>query len=167
MRSRLFLTSGALLLVAVLAVDAKEPMNQAAASLTTHIMVTPEELKWGDCPPGLPPGPQCVTVEGDRTAPNVLFTFRVKLPDGYRIAPHFHPADEHLTVMQGTFNMGLGKTFDAAAMKPMHEGSFMVMPKGTAHYASTTGETIIQVHAIGPWGLTYVNPADDPRKQPR
>jgi quercetin dioxygenase-like cupin family protein len=141
----------------------ESPTNPAAAAVKDHIMVSPEQLKWEACSPALPPSARCASVEGDRTAPNVLFTFRAKLPDGYRVAPHFHPADEHLTVIQGTFAMGLGKTFDAAALHPMGAGSFMVMPKGSAHFAEARGETVIQVHAIGPWGITYVNPADDPR----
>jgi quercetin dioxygenase-like cupin family protein len=126
-------------------------------------MVSPGELVWEACSTALPAGARCATVEGDRAKPNELFTFRAKLPDGYRVMPHFHPADEHLTVIQGTFAMGIGKTWDAAALHPMAEGSFMVMPKGSAHFAEARGETVVQVHAIGPWGITYVSPADDPR----
>jgi quercetin dioxygenase-like cupin family protein len=147
-------------------IRAAEPTNPAAATVKSHIMVRPDELKWEACSPALPAGAQCATIEGDRNAPNVLFTYRVKLPDGFRIAPHFHPADEHLTVIAGTFHMGMGGTVDTTAAKAMAAGSFMVMPKGEPHYAWTTGETIVQVHAIGPWGLTYVNPADDPRNRP-
>jgi quercetin dioxygenase-like cupin family protein len=146
-------------------VYAEEPTNPAAAVLKEHIMVTPAEVKWADCPPSIPPGAKCANIEGDRSAPNVLFTYRLKMPDSYRIAPHFHPADEHLTVISGTFNMGLGEKFDEKSLKPMVAGSFMVMPKGKPHYAMTKGETVLQVHAIGPWSLTYVNPADDPRKK--
>lgn len=150
---------------AVPLVQADEPTNPAAAVLKKHIMVTPGELQWGECSPMIPPGAQCATIEGDKNAPNVLFTYRLKMPDKYKISPHFHPADEHLTVISGTFKMGLGEKFDEKAMKSMVAGSFMVMPKGAPHFALTQGETILQVHAIGPWGLTYVNPADDPRKK--
>ncbi len=152
-------------LLMVPTVHAQERTNPAAAVLKEHIMVTPAEVKWGDCPPSIPAGAKCANIEGDRSAPNVLFTYRLKMPDKYRIAPHFHPADEHLTVISGTFKMGLGEKFDEKSMKPMVAGSFMVMPKGAPHYAMTDGETVLQVHAIGPWGLTYVNPADDPRKK--
>lgn len=151
--------------LAVPLVHAQEPTNPAAAVLKEHIMVTPAEVKWADCPPSLPPGAKCANIEGDRSAPNVLFTYRLKMPDKYRIAPHFHPADEHLTVISGTFKMGLGGKFDEKSMKPMVAGSFMVMPKGAPHYAMTEGDTVLQVHAIGPWDLTYVNPADDLRKK--
>jgi len=97
------------------------------------------------------------------TAANRLFAFRLKMPDNFRVPPHFHPADEHLVVLSGVFNMGMGDKFDTSAGHAMPAGSFMVMPKEKHHFAWTTGETIIQVYAIGPWGLTYVNPEDDPR----
>jgi hypothetical protein len=144
---------------------AVEPTHPAHSMLKAHIMLTPKEVKWGECPKALPPGGQCATIEGDPTVPNALFTLRAKLPDNYRIPPHFHPADEHVTVLSGTFNMGLGEKLDTSAANAMTAGSFMVMPKGTRHFAWTRGETIVQVHAIGPWGLTYVNAEDDPRKR--
>jgi len=158
----IYLAASVLLVTA--AAHGEEPTNPAAAVLKSHIMVAPEAIVWEPCSNALPPGAQCATIEGDRNARNVLFTYRVKIPDGYRIAPHYHPADEHLTVIAGTFNMGLGKTFDAGALRPMGPGSFMVMPKGAPHFATASGETVVQVHAIGPWGVTYVNPADDPRR---
>jgi len=159
---------GALVLVAVCLscpalVHAQEPSNPAAAVLKSHIMLAPEDIKWGDCPPVLPPGAKCADLEGDRKVPNVLFAYRLKMPDNYMISPHFHPADEHLVVISGVFNMGHGDKFDIKASRPMTAGSFVVMPKGAHHFAWTKGETIIQVYAIGPWGLTYVNPKDDPR----
>jgi quercetin dioxygenase-like cupin family protein len=160
-----FVAVAALVGLSALVALADEPTNAAAASLKSHIMLAPGDLQWEDCSPALPPGAKCVTIEGDRSAPNVLFTYRVKIPDGYQIAPHFHPADEHLTVLSGTFNMGMGDRLDPTATKPMPAGSFMVMPKGTHHFAWARGETVVQVHAIGPWAITYVNPADDPRKR--
>jgi quercetin dioxygenase-like cupin family protein len=160
----------ALLLLAVAmlcttTVYAQEPTNPAATALNSHIMLTSEEIKWGECPPAIPPGAQCALIEGDPKVANVLFAFRVKMPDNYRIAPHFHPTDEHLVVLSGVFNMGLGDKLDTGASRAMEAGSFMVMPKGTHHFAWTKGETVIQVYALGPWGLTYVNPQDDPRKR--
>ena len=144
---------------------AQEATNPAAAVVKSHIMVTPEDVRWEECPPVLPRGARRATIEGDRSVPNVLFTYRLRMPDNYRVAPHFHPADEHLTVISGTFNMGLGDRLDTNNTRAMTAGSFVVMPKGAHHYAWTKGETVIQVHAIGPWAVTYVNPADDPRKQ--
>ncbi len=167
MRRVLFL--GGLVCLALLAVGfvvtgaPKAQTNPAAAVLKSHIMMTLDEMKWGDCPPVLPPGAKCAVIEGDTKVPDVLFAYRLKMPDNYRVAPHFHPGDEHLVVISGTFNMGLGDKLDTSATKPMTAGSFMVMPKGTHHFAWTKGETVLQVYAVGPWGFTYLNPEDDPR----
>ena len=144
-------------------VQAQEPSNPAAAVVKSHIMVTPAEIVWSDCPPALPKGARCAVVEGDMKAPNALFALRVKMPDNFKIPPHFHPADEHLVVLSGVFNMGHGDKFDMSAPKAITAHSFVVIPRGAHHFAWTKGETIVQVYAIGPWGLTYVNPKDDPR----
>ena len=128
-----------------------------------HIIVKGTDAKWGEPPPVLPRGAHFAVVEGDPKAPGQLVTFRLKMPDGYRIPPHFHPADEHVVVLQGTFNMGMGDKLDQNASTALEAGSFVVMPKGQHHFAWAKGETIVQVYAIGPWGLTYVNPKDDPR----
>jgi quercetin dioxygenase-like cupin family protein len=161
----LFRVALALLLPAIHAAHAQEPSNPAAAVLKEHIMVQPDDVKWTTCSNALPPGAQCASIEGDLAAPNVLFTYRVKFPANYKIAPHFHPADEHITVISGTFHLAPGQRFDQRATRAMTAGSFVVMPKGHAHYAWTDAETIVQVHAIGPWGLTYVDSKDDPRRQ--
>ena len=143
--------------------QAQEPTNPAAAVLKSHIMVAPEDIKWADCPPAIPSGAKCAVMEGDMKAANVLFAYRLKMPDNYMIHPHFHPADEHLVVISGVFNMGHGDKLETTATRAMSAGSFVVMPKGAHHFAWTKGETIIHVYAIGPWGLIYVNPKDDPR----
>ncbi len=79
--------------------------------------------------------------------------------------PHTHPADEHVTIIQGTGNMGLGEKYDVKTAKPLPAGSFAMMKVGTVHYFFTTTECIIQIHGMGPWGITYVNPKDDPRNK--
>ncbi|HEX6623210.1 MAG TPA: cupin domain-containing protein [Pyrinomonadaceae bacterium] len=147
------------------AARAQEPSAPAAATLKSHIMLTPEEVKWGECPPALPAGAKCAAIEGDLGAANALFGYRVKMPDNYRIPPHFHPADEHVVVLSGVFNMGHGDKLDTGATRALAAGSFAVMPKGAHHFAWTKGETVVHVYAVGPWGLTYVNPKDDPRNR--
>lgn len=139
--------------------------HPSAAVLKTHIMLVPEDISWGACPPAVPPGASCSVIEGSLAAANRLFAFRVRMPDNYLIPPHFHSVDEHLVVVSGVFNIGHGDTLNLAATRPMSAGSFIVMPKDAPHFASTSGETIIQVYAIGPWGLTYVHARDDPRNR--
>jgi quercetin dioxygenase-like cupin family protein len=87
----------------------------------------------------------------------------LSLPAGYRIAPHFHPADEHVTVLSGNFQVGMGETFDAGKLTTLPAGTFGMIPAGMRHFAQTEGATTLQLHGIGPWKLTYVNPADQPK----
>lgn len=132
--------------------------------MADHIMVMPKDIKWADGPAGLPPGSKIAVLEGNPSEAG-MFTIRVKLPANYKIKPHTHPADEHVTIIQGTFNMGLGATYDEKTAKTMPVGAFAVMKMGTVHYAFTKGDVIVQIHGMGPWGITYVNPADDPRNK--
>jgi len=151
-----------LLLGASLPSSAQAPAAHDAHA--AHIMTTPDKVAWGACPPFLPTGALCATIQGDPSVPNALFTIRSKLPDGYVIAPHTHPTDEHLTIISGTFEVGLGEKFDAKALQPLTAGSYAMMPKNSPHYARARGETVLQVNALGPLVFTYVNAADDPTK---
>lgn len=131
---------------------------------TDHGLVQPSEVKWGAAPASVPPGAQGAVLQGDPAKPGP-FTLRLKLPDGYRIPPHYHPAIEHITVIQGTFVLGMGEKVDTATEKPLGAGSFAFMSAGMRHFVRAQGETIVQLHGTGPWGITYVNPSDDPRKK--
>ena len=137
----------------------------AQESKRSHATFTPATTKWGPGPASLPPGAQAAALEGDPSKAGP-FTLRIKLPDGYRIPPHWHPADEHVTVVQGTFVLGVGDKFQQTGGHELAAGAFALMPSGTRHYASAKGETVIQLHGTGPWGINYVNAADDPRKKP-
>jgi quercetin dioxygenase-like cupin family protein len=143
---------------------AASPAPADDAKVAAHVMVSPSDLQWADGPGSLPPGAKFAVIEGDPKNA-ALFTMRVKVPAGYKIPAHWHPADEHVTVISGTFHMGLGDKLDATKGKGMGPGSFMVMPAHARHYAWANEETVIQLHGMGPWGITYVNPGDDPRKK--
>jgi quercetin dioxygenase-like cupin family protein len=93
------------------------------------------------------------------------FTLRLSLPDGYRVPPHSHPADELVTVIEGTFQIGMGDKFDSSALTTLRAGGFVAMQPGTRHFVQARGKTIVQIHGIGPWKINYVNPADDPRQR--
>ena len=88
---------------------------------------------------------------------------RVKLPDGFHIRPHTDSKFERITVMAGTFLLAMGDKLDRASAKPLKTGSYGFWPAGMVHTTWAQGETIVQVHGVGPWLITYVNPADDPR----
>jgi quercetin dioxygenase-like cupin family protein len=85
------------------------------------------------------------------------------MPAGYRVAPHWHPTDEHLTVLSGTLAMGMGETFDPKALMELGPGGFAGMSPNTRHFLETKTAVVIQVHGTGPFSINYVNPADDPR----
>lgn len=129
---------------------------------TGHVIATPASLQWAPGPPALPAGAMMVVLSGD-PAKEGPFVIRAKLPDGWKVPPHMHPTDEHVTVIKGSLLVGMGEKVDTAAMKPLPAGGYALMPAKGAHYVTTKGETIIQVHALGPFAVTYVNPADDPR----
>jgi quercetin dioxygenase-like cupin family protein len=157
MRSILVVVS--LVLSASVAVAQGAP-GQAASHA---VVVLPDQVAWGAAPSILPGGAKAAVLEGDPKQAGP-FTMRVSFPNGYRIPPHFHPAAERVTVIQGTFRVGMGDKFDGSALSSLPAGSYISMQPGTHHFGQAKGATIIQVNGIGPWKLTYVNPADDPRK---
>jgi quercetin dioxygenase-like cupin family protein len=93
-----------------------------------------------------------------------MFTIQLSMPAGYRIPPHFHPTDEHVAVKQGTFLVGMGDKFDDAKTKPMAVGDTGFIPALGHHYAQAKVATVVEVTSMGPFAMTYVNPADDPQK---
>lgn len=157
-------TLSAALAFTVLAPSVALAQSSAHPSMASdHMMATPDEFKWVDIP-SLPPGAKLAVIEGPLNQAGPI-TFRLRLPANYQIPAHWHPAIEHVTVISGTFNMGAGDKLDRAKTKALTAGSVAIMQPKTNHFAWNKDETIVQVHGIGPWGVTYVNSDDDPRKQ--
>jgi anti-sigma factor ChrR (cupin superfamily) len=136
---------------AALADDMKAPVNA-------------DDLKWGPAPNVFPKGAQVAVVSGDpfKDGPYVL---RLKMPTGYKIAPHNHPTTENVTVLSGNFHIGMGDKFDEKKAMELGAGGYGEAPAKMNHYAWVTSDTVVQVHGQGPFAITYVNPADDPSKQ--
>jgi len=130
-----------------------------------HVIVTPDQIKWWPAPASLPPGAQLAILDGDPSKAGLPYTIRAKFPDGYKVPPHWHPVDENVTVLKGIFGIGRGEKFDPSAGEELPVGSYSKMPKRMRHFAWVKGETIIQIHGVGPFVIHYVNPADDPRKK--
>ena len=139
-----------------------EPSKSASTTTTEHQIITPSDLKWGEMPPGLPAGAKMAVLNGDPTKAGP-FTVRMQAPAGYKIMPHTHPTPERLTVISGTFRLGMGSKFDEAATHEMGPGSYVVLPPGMTHFVSLTSETIVQIDSHGPFIINYLNPKDDPR----
>jgi hypothetical protein len=133
----------------------------AQSTVPTHEF-TPHTIPWGPAPPFLNPGAQLAVLEGNPGASSGDFTVRVKMPDGFRIAPHWHPNRENVTVLQGTFKLGMGDRFETKKMSAFTEGSFAFLDPNMHHYAMASGEVIVQVHGQSPLQFNYVNPEDDP-----
>lgn len=143
------------------ALSASAPSSWAESD--HHRMITPGDLKWNDVA-SLPPGAKIAVLEG-RLNEAEPFTFRLKFPANYKIPAHWHPAVERVTVLSGTFYMGLGDKLDMQKSEALSPGSMMIMQPKTNHFAWTQEEVMVQLNGVGPWGITYINPADDPRKQ--
>ena len=126
--------------------------------------VQPEEIKWGPVPPVLPAGAKMALLAGD-PAGTGLITIRLKMPAGYRIPPHWHPTDEHVTVISGTFAIGMGDKIDKTQSKTLKPGGYAIAGANMHHYAWTKTGAIVQVNLLGPFQITYVNPADDPSQK--
>jgi quercetin dioxygenase-like cupin family protein len=152
-------TTFSVLLLSAIAVAA---FTASADTMNEHRILSPQEIKWGVAPASVPRGAEASVLYGDPTKEG-LFALRLKVPAGYRIPPHMHPKPEIVTVISGTFRLGMGETADKDKGQPLPAGSFFALAPGMAHYAFADEDTVIQLNSSGPWALTYVNPADDPR----
>lgn len=141
--------------LAALAILALQPVRGGAQA---------PALTWGPAPAVFAAGAKLAVLQGDpsKAAP---YTVRLDMPSGYTIAPHYHPTDENVTVIQGAFLVGMGDKVDVAQTMKLAAGGFVTAGANQHHYAVTKGRTIVQVHGMGPFALTYVNPADDPSKK--
>ena len=126
-------------------------------------MMKPGDIQWQAAPPSVPKGAEIAVLYGN-PAEEGPFAMRLKFPADYSIPPHTHPKPEVVTVISGTFLLGSGDAADRANTEVLDSGSFFAFEPGMAHFAYTDEETVVQINSVGPWGIEYVNPADDPRQ---
>lgn len=136
-----------------------------AASPAPHNAFTPDTMPYGPVPAFIPTGAQLAVLEGDPTASTGDFTIRLKMPDGYKIPPHWHPKRENVTVINGTLKVGMGDKFDESKMSPFPAGSFAYLDPDMHHYVQAKGEVVVQVHGMSPVQFNYIDPKDDPSKK--
>jgi len=139
---------------------AKDKPAEAKAEAVT---IAAADVKFGPAPQVLPSGAQLAVLHGD-PGKKGAFAMRLKMPDGYKIAPHWHTNDEELTVLGGTFVLSMGDRAGENA-HAMEAGAYHFLPGKMHHSAASKGETLIEVHGYGPFDLHYLDPADDPSKQ--
>ncbi len=164
---RFGLGAAVIVLVGVVAFAQQQQQQQVGTSgtaATAPIVVTPGEMNWSPAPDVLPTGAQVAVLSGDPMSSG-HFAVRLKMPDGYRIAPHWHPTAENVTVLEGTFQVGMGDRFSDSSLKSLESGSYAQMPEHMNHYAMAKGETTVQIEGMGPFQMTYVNASDDPRNK--
>jgi quercetin dioxygenase-like cupin family protein len=139
------------------------PVCVSAQDHQHHVTVQSDALNW-TAPAAYAKGAQLAVVSGDPTKEG-MYVVRLKVPAGYRIAAHTHPNDENVTVLSGSFNIGTGDKLDPEKGISVKTGGYSFVAKGMNHYAWFTEETVLQLHGMGPQGITYVDPKEDPRKQ--
>jgi len=138
------------------------PAALSETMMGEHKVFLPQDIKWGAAPTSLPAGAEAAVLYGDPTKEG-MFALRVKLPRGYSIPPHTHSKGELLTIISGNFSLGLGAKMDRTGAVSLAAGSFSSMPPGVPHFAFANEDTVVQINAMGPWGINYVDPRDDPR----
>src|SRR5246127_3210057 len=137
---------------------------QAPAHQQRHVF-TPDTIPWGPPPPVVRPGAQFAVLEGNPMASTGDYTVRLKMPDGYRIAPHWHPKRENVTVIAGTLKVGMGDHFEEGGMMSFPAGSFAYLEPDMHHYVMASGDVVVQIHGMAPVQFNYINPNDDPSQK--
>lgn len=134
----------------------------ATAAPSAHSIVRAAQTAWGDGPPMLPKGVQAAVLYGDpgKAGP---FAIRLKAPAGYRVPRHWHPSDEQVTVIQGQVTLSMGESASAHS-ESFGAGDYVNLPARMQHEATMQSDAVVQINAMGPFEINYVDPADDPRK---
>lgn len=161
MRSTSFIILAALFVGACSKPSSSSDAPSAPNGQASHSVVSQNGEQWGPAPAVFPPGAEMAVLQGDPSKTEE-FTVRLRLPSGYKIPPHTHPTTENVTVLAGTFLAGSGTQFDESQLQALGQNGFLSIPAEHAHYAMARGLTVVQVHAIGPFALTYVNATDNP-----
>jgi len=147
-----------LLLIPLAALIAAAPAAKPTAA--------PAELKWMDAPPMLPPGAQMAVVKGNPGAKGP-FTIHIKMPPTYAVPAHWHPTDEKVTLVSGKLAYGMSDRLNRANATGLAVGETVVMKAKMNHWVLTADGAEVEVSAMGPFQITYVNAADDPRNAGR
>jgi len=134
-----------------------------ASAASESVLINPASIKWGAAPPSLPKGAKIAVLYGDPSKSGP-FCMRLMAPAGYKIPAHWHSQAEALTVISGSFYLGMGDKMDPAAAHALTAGGFHYLPAKEHHFAFSKGASIVQLNGEGPFDINYINPADDPQK---
>jgi oxalate decarboxylase/phosphoglucose isomerase-like protein (cupin superfamily) len=163
------------LLTSTAGAQTKAPAKtRAAVGNQSSMLVEPGSEKWGEVPAAALVGTPSVemggtlrlaVIQGDPTKAGRTYTLRLSCTDGLKIAPHWHPTTENVTVVKGAAAVGMGSKWDDAALKDVSLGGFFSAGPQMRHFAQCKGDTILQVHGIGPFVVNFVSP--DENEQPK
>ncbi|HXZ11648.1 MAG TPA: cupin domain-containing protein [Candidatus Sulfotelmatobacter sp.] len=153
-----------------------KPAAKASAAAQPHgaIVVEPGTERWGDVPAAALVGKPSVEmggtlkiaiIQGDPMTPGRTYTIRLSCTDGLKIAPHWHPKTENVTVVKGAAAVGMGSKWDDAALKEVGTGGFFSAAPEMRHYAQCKGDTILQVHGVAPFVVNFVSPDEGPTEK--
>jgi quercetin dioxygenase-like cupin family protein len=149
-------------IAAVLLIAGSAPL--VAQENHPDILKAANDVKWGPAPPVLPKGAEMAVLTGDPSKAG-LYVLRIKLPANAKVPAHHHPTVENITVISGSFHLGMGDKLDEKNGAALEPGGFASMPANMNHYAWARADSVIQIHGQGPFKIEYVNPADDPSKK--
>jgi len=159
----------------LLAQRATKKATAPQVAAPTHFVVTPSQVKWTDPPAGVVRGTPSVEagsplryalIEGDPMKAGVPFTIRLGCSDGYKAAPHWHPTDENIVVLKGTFGLGTGDRFDTTGMQDIPTGGYGFMPRQMHHFGLCKGETDILVYGVGPFRINWIGASGEGKAKP-
>lgn len=137
--------------------------HTAIAAGPDHLIIDVDQMKFGPVPPVLPQGAEIAVLSGDPTKKG-HFVIAIRGPQGYKVPPHWHSTDEHVTVITGSFTMGMGDNSDAGNGATLTPGGYARMAARMHHWATAGAPFLIQVEAMGPFDIHYVHPEDNPAK---
>jgi len=157
MKMRVFAALAALMVAGALAaISFAAQAKKGAAEVAGHKIVHYGDLKWAPIMKGCDLAP----VSGDSSAEGAPFVLRIRCAAGSKVPAHWHPSDEYVTVLKGTFRVGMGEAFDEKKLGTMNTGNFTLIAKEMRHFAECPNECIVQVHGMGPFKVNWVNPAE-------
>ena len=128
-----------------------------------HTLVPADKVQWGPAPPVLPAGAQISVLEGNPSEKGAV-TLRLRFPASYSIPAHWHSMTERVTVLTGSFHIGMGDKLDRKTSDTLQPGGFVLLPAKMHHFAWTSAPTTVQLNLEGPFDIFYINPADNPQK---
>lgn len=133
--------------------------RQSGSDSSKHAVVPADKVAFAPIEvPGFQSGMKIAVIHGDPNADSGMYVVRLQFPDGYRFPPHWHPLAENLTVLSGTFMLGMGEKVDNSTLVTYRPGAFLHIPGKMAHFGGAKGATVIQLHGQAPFKIELVKP---------